>query len=119
MALGRPRLYDSWEAFDAKADEYFAHVEATGKRPTLAGLCLFMGFCDKESFTNYATYGDDFSRTVNKARLRMEEDRWQSLNDKGAFTPGLIFDLKNNHGWKDKTEVEQTVSVREWLSTAT
>jgi hypothetical protein len=65
-----------------------------------------MGFEDKESFSTYASYGSEFSRTVNKTRMRIEDDRWQSLIDKGEFTPGLIFDLKNNHGWKDQTQQE-------------
>ena len=31
------------------------------------------------------------------------------MNDKETFTPGLIFNLKNNFsGWKDKTENETT-----------
>lgn len=110
MAGGRPRLYEEHEAFDAKVDDYFAHVEASDKRPTLAGLSYYLGFDDRDTFSNYADYGPDFSRTVKRAKLRMEDDRWQSLIDKAAFTPGLIFDLKNNHGWKDKTE--QDVNLR-------
>ncbi|NCX10955.1 MAG: hypothetical protein EBX21_05185, partial [Proteobacteria bacterium] len=51
-------------AFAAKADEYFATCE---NKPTLAGLCLFMGFSDKQSFSNYETYGHEFSLTVKKA----------------------------------------------------
>lgn len=103
---GRPRKYKDHDSFAAKVDEYFASLEASSKRPTLAGLSYFMDFEDREAFGRYAEYGDDFSRTVKQTRLRIEDDRWQSLIDKGEFTPGLIFDLKNNHGWKDKTEQE-------------
>jgi len=106
--MGRPRLYPDSKAFADKADAYFAFVEANGKMPTLSGICLFMGFSDKQSFSNYATYGDEFSLTVNKARLMIEDDRNQRLA-KADFSPGIIFDLKNNHGWKDKTEQEVTV----------
>lgn len=103
---GRPRLYDDPESFAQKADDYFAFVEEAGKRPTVSGLSYYMGFEDRDGFSNYASYGPDYSRTVKRAKLRMEDDRTQALIDKGTFTPGQIFDLKNNFGWKDKTEQE-------------
>ena len=31
------------------------------------------------------------------------------MNEKHTFTPGLIFNAKNNFGWKDRSEVENTV----------
>ena len=67
-----------------------------------------MGFSDKQSFSNYETYGHEFSLTVKKANMRIELDRHERLIDKEKFTAGVIFDLKNNHGWKDKTEQEHT-----------
>lgn len=103
----RPRLYETHEAFEAKTEEYFNSEDGIAL-PTLSGLSLFLGFSDRESFSNYATYGEEFSRTVNKARLRIEHHRHKALVMKETFTPGIIFDLKNNHGWKDKTEVEVT-----------
>lgn len=95
-------MYESHEAFEAKANEYFEHIETSGKKPTLAGLCLFMGFSDKESFTHYETYGGEFSRTVKRVKLIMEDDRQQILLSKDKFTPGVALDLKVNHGWQDK-----------------
>lgn len=103
---GRPRLYDDPETFADKVDAYFAEVETKGKKPTLAGLCLSMGFIDKESFSNYANYGEEFSRTVKRAKLMMEDDRQQLLLSKERFTPGVALDLQNNHGWKNKSETE-------------
>lgn len=114
MAGGRPRLYDSHAEFAKQADAYFDSL-SDGKMPTLAGLCLFMGFDDKESFSHYATYGEEFSRTVKRAKLRIEDDRNQRLA-KADFSPGIIFDLKNNHGWKDKTESDLNVGVQDSLA---
>jgi hypothetical protein len=104
---GRPRLYESPALFEAKVEAYFASDEGQ-KFPTLSGLCVFMGFCDKQSFSTYEGYGPEFSLTVNKTRLRIENHRHQALIQKDTFTPGIIFDLKNNHGWKDKQELEVT-----------
>jgi len=111
---GRPRAYKTPKEFETKAGEYFDQLTAS-QHPTLAGLCLFMGFCDKQSFSNYAEYGHEFSLTVKKVQLRMEADRHNRLVGKDTFTPGIIFDLKNNHGWVDKQEVEVTVNHEERL----
>lgn len=103
---GRPRLYKDHDSFAAKVDEYFASLEDSGKKPTLAGLAYHMGFDDRESVTTYASYGPDFSRTVKRAKLLMEDDRQQSLLSKDKFTPGIALDLRNNHGWRDTTQSE-------------
>lgn len=114
--VGRPRRYPTHEAFEAKTEEYFQSEEGQ-TFPTLSGLCLFMGFADKQSFSNYETYGEDFSLTVNKARLRIEAHRHKMLIDRNSFTPGIIFDLKNNHGWKDQQQLEHSGSVSVQFST--
>lgn len=72
--------------------------------PTLAGLCLHLGFDDRESFSHYDSYGGEFSRTVKRARLVIEEDRNQRLANPACT--GVIFDLKHNHGWTDKSQSE-------------
>jgi len=103
---GRPRAYQDHAQFDALVEAYFKDCEANGKKPTLTGISLHLGFCDKETFGTYSAVSVEFSRTINKARIRIEENRHQLLVSKDTFTPGIIFDLKNNHGWKDKTETE-------------
>lgn len=101
-AEGRPRRYKSAKDFDAAVETYFE--DAT--KPTMSGLAYALGFEDRDSFTRYEEYGPDFSRTVKRARLRIEQDRHERLIDKEKFTAGVIFDLKNNHGWRDKSEQE-------------
>jgi hypothetical protein len=107
---GRPRAYEDHAAFDALVEEYFAKCVEDGRKPTLTGISLHLGFCDKETFGSYHAVSFEFARTVNKARMRIEENRHQLLVNNKTFTPGIIFDLKNNHGWKDKTETEFGVS---------
>lgn len=107
--MGRPKLYEDPQVFADAADAYFAEASA----PNMAGLCYALGFEDREGFARYEDYGDEFSRTVKRARLRMEADRHSKLISKDTFTPGLIFDLKNNHGWKDKTEQDLNLSGHE------
>lgn len=47
---------------------------------------------------------EDFSDTIKEAKLRIYSDTEQQLYQGKAI--GAIFSLKNNYGWKDKTEVE-------------
>lgn len=108
---GRPRLWTDPVAFEAKVEEYLA----TATVPSIVGISLHLGFCDKDSFAQYANYGLEFSRTVQKARMRIEQDRIERLNDKARFSPGTIFDLKNNYGWVDKQEIAMTVTHEDRL----
>lgn len=104
--MSRPRKYSCPEEFQAAAEGYFTRCEMTQEPPTIAGLAFEMGFADRQSFSEYEGYGDEFSLTVKRARLRIEGDRSKRLLSKDSFTPGVIFDLKNNHGWRDKSEQE-------------
>lgn len=103
---GRPRLFQDPKDFADATDAYFDKVEADGKLPTKAGLCLHLGFVDKQSFSNYETYGEEFSLTVKRANMRIEDDRHQRLANPACT--GIIFDLKANHGWQDKQTLEHT-----------
>lgn len=97
---GRPRLYDDPIFFEERVEQYFDDCQKNDTPPTLADISYFLGFEDKESFSNYANY-DGFSRTVKRARLRIEGIRSQALVKKETFTPGQIFDLKANFGWRE------------------
>lgn len=100
--LGRPRRYKSATELQAAVDRYFDEAD----KPTMSGLAYALGFEDRDSFARYEEYGPDFSRTVKRARLRIEQDRHERLIDRDKFTAGVIFDLKNNHGWKDMSQQE-------------
>lgn len=104
---GRPRLYSDPKQFAERVDAYFTEREVQeDKPPTIAGLAYFLGFSDRHALAEYEGYGPEFSATVKRARLKIEDDRSSRLLGKDTFTPGVIFDLKNNHGWKDKSEQE-------------
>lgn len=98
---GRPKLYDDPIFFEERVEAYFDDCSARSVPPTIAGISYFLGFDDKDSFSRYVEY-DGFSRAVKKARLRIEAAKNEMLFDKGVSTAGVIFDLKNNHGWADQ-----------------
>jgi hypothetical protein len=70
--------------------------------PTVSGLALVLNMT-RQGIIEYAAK-DEFSDTVKRAKLRIESHLEQRL-----YYPqptGAIFNLKNNYGWKDKTETD-------------
>lgn len=120
--MGMTPMYSKPEKLQKKIDEYFKsgvkkrQVEV-GKGeskkvieipvPTITGLVLFCGFCDRQSFYAYEKK-EKFSYTIKRARTMIEQVYEEGLQLTGGSGP--IFALKN-FGWVDKTEVEQNVNV--------
>lgn len=109
---GRPRKIKSPEEFDALVDGYIDMCRATDEPILLTGMILALGLTSKESFYNYQDY-DGFMDSVKRARMLVELEYEKRLNFASSAT-GPIFALKNL-GWKDKQEVETTVTVAKSL----
>ena len=122
-AGGRPKLFDTVEELESKIQEYFEYCDArvvqgydnktneqfayiSPEPYTMSGLAYYLGM-DRRSLINYKN-DEKFFPTIKAARDRVEMDIDRRLNDKGTFTPGLIFNLKNNFGWKDQTHQDIT-----------
>jgi hypothetical protein len=84
------------------------HHKKTDQVPyTITGLALALD-TTRETLLDYEDR-QEFSDTVKKAKLRCEH-----YNEQMLFTnspTGTIFNLKNNYGWRDKTE--QDLSIKE------
>ena len=117
---GRPAKYENPEDMQKIIVEYFNECEAEGKKPTVTGLGYVLDM-NRTDLINYEKcfecdrlkqYPDavrrGFVNTIKEAKRFIES----CLEDKlinGTTTPiGLIFALKNNYGWVDKQEIEQT-----------
>lgn len=128
---GRPAMFRTPEAMQAKIDEYFSSkvgqfplLDRDGKQvytksgvplfeeepPTVAGLALFLGFADRQSLYEYKDK-PAFTCTVKRAITRIEQyaERGVMTRDKPT---GNIFWLKN-HGWKAEEETKLDVSLPE------
>lgn len=118
----KPPMYDNPEEMSAKIDEYFKTGVKTrtvrigkGKDaydvdvqvPTITGLCLYLGFESRQSFYDYEKK-EGFAYTIKRARLMIENVNEENLQI--GNTTGAIFALKNM-GWKDSSQVENTVSM--------
>lgn len=113
--VGRPPFYKTPEELQEKIDLYFKNLPMATKYfamgqeiqvpcPTITGLTLFLGFCDRQSFYAYEENKPEFSYTLKKARTFIEKHYEEMLQN--GNTTGAIFALKN-FNWKDKQEVDQ------------
>jgi hypothetical protein len=117
--MGRPRTFQTLEEFVALMNEYFDDIEkenskalaTTGKlkrNPNIAHMCEHMGI-SKQNFYEYAKRtdinGKPFAHAMKMATQHIEGFKIE------AATLGLlkeittIFDLKNNHGYTDKMDI--------------
>ncbi len=125
MPAGRPPKYDSPEEMQRIIDLYYlaCRCHQTGDAtmleglptedlliindivdvvPTISGLAYILGMTT-QAFRDYEKK-DEFLCTVKKSKQRVEMSLEQRLA--GNAVTGSIFSLKNNFGWKDKTETD-------------
>jgi hypothetical protein len=129
---GRPPMFKSAKEMQKLIDEYFIACEGEKaidnegnpmvtkygylykvepKPPTITGLALALGFTNRVSLLNYQGK-DEFVNTITRAKAKVEEYAETRLFDKDGAN-GAKFSLANNfHGWKDKTEVDSTVTIK-------
>ena len=101
---GRPRKYNTVEEMQEVIDNYFMERDMKGLPYTVSGLALALGMT-RETLLRYEE-NDIFSDTIKRAKQKIEEYVETRLFVSGIAT-GVIFNLKNNFGWKDKQEIEQ------------
>lgn len=116
MSAGRPPYYNTPEELAEQIDSYFDQFHLPQEegaemkpnpannefRPTITGLCLFLGFESRQSFHDYQDK-IEFSYTIKKARMRIENVYEQMLSNQSCT--GSIFALKNM-GWDDKQSIK-------------
>lgn len=103
MPAGRPKLYNDVNELSALIDEYFetaAYMEAGDAKifaPTMSGLAYHLHM-DRKTLLTYSK-DCEFLPTIKRARERVHQALEQRLY--GNNVTGIIFNLKNNFGWKD------------------
>lgn len=76
---------------------------------TMAGLAYRLDL-SRQALMEYS-HKDKFGDAIKKARQNVEFDVERRMYGRDTFTPGLIFSAKNNFGYSDKSEVEQSGTV--------
>jgi predicted transcriptional regulator len=104
---GRPLKYKTVEELEKKINEYFEMCDNKQLHYTITGLALYLDV-DRRTITDYA-HKEMFSPTIKKAKLKVEN--YLENNLFGNNVTGVIFNLKNNFGWKDKTEQDINANI--------
>lgn len=102
MQVGRPPKYSTPEQMQVDIDAYFE--TGCDGFPTVTGLALALDMTRK-TLMEYEEE-PEFGNTVKKAKARVEAFIERRLYEANAT--GCIFNLKNNFGWRDKTETEHS-----------
>jgi len=102
---GRPAHFETVEQLQELSDAYFSECSENMKAPTITGLALYLGFESRQSIYDYEKKDDEFSYTIKRNRLKVENSYEEHLLTREAT--GAIFALKN-FGWNDKQEVQNT-----------
>lgn len=100
MKTGRPPKYETPEEMQAAIDAYFAEEDT----PTVTGLALALGFESRHGLLYYENDKEGFLTTIKRAKARIEAHYEKDLVTRNGSVTGLIFNLKNNFGWKDAQE---------------
>lgn len=121
-ALKRTRKQPKWRDRDYTQPmelQYRHHI--TVQIPyTTTGLALALD-TSRETLLDYGDgkydskvtgdVGDDkFSDTIKRAKLKVQQYAELYLFE-GKNAAGAIFNLKNNHAWKDRSEVDETSQI--------
>ena len=108
--------YKTQKELEKAINEYFNKCDKNEKHYTMTGLALSLGI-DRRTLINYGNK-DLFFSLIKNAKAKVEEQLEESLYRLGNNS-GVIFNLKNNYGWKDNVEVTdktKLTKVEELLS---
>lgn len=123
MTPGRPKAFATPEEMEQAIQAYFdacdSHtkqvmhpktgnlIEVPAPRPyTVEGLCRVLDI-DRKTLLEYGELEShaEFRNTVKKAKLFIQEKKVEGMLSGDYVTAGAIFDLKNNHGYVDRSEL--------------
>jgi len=129
FALGNSGLSKKWEtpeALQADIDKYFEEcdnrvIQVYDKKQqsivdliqpmpyTIEGLCDVLD-CDRATVLNYQKKPgyEEFFNTIKRAKNKIQRNKIER-GLLGEFNPAVtIFDLKNNHDYKEKQEIDHS-----------
>jgi hypothetical protein len=111
--VGRPLKFNSREELKEKIEAYFLSLKNDKgeyiRPPTVTGLAVALD-TNRETLCNYEEKEDYFD-TIKEAKSRCEAWVEENALLGKANATFSIFNLKNNYGWKDKTESD--ISIKE------
>jgi hypothetical protein len=122
----REPIYKTAKELEEKVDAYFEWgfrkkkmytsdgTEYTVPAITMTDLAIYLWFASRQSLYDYGDKGE-FSYIIKRAQLFIEREYEERLAWNSPT--GAIFALKNMW-WKDKSEVDNNVNVKEYSFTS-
>lgn len=123
-AVGRPLKFKSVEELETKINEYFNKCDKNTKQfvtkdgelievpdpipYTISGLAYHLD-TSRRTLIDYEERDDEYSHTIRKAKDRCEAFAEESLW-KPKIATGIMFNLQNNYGWRQKQELDANLS---------
>lgn len=88
--------------------------------PTRQAICLALGI-SKDTWENYRDAAQDdtypgFSDVCAAAELRIEAYLAEQVTDRRGNVNGIMFNLQNNYGWREKKDITVHDSVEKYLA---
>ena len=84
---------------DGEPIEYIEYV----RPPCISGLCLYLGI-DRSTWSNYA-HDPECREAYALARERIEAYLEEQLLTRRKGIQGVIFNLQNNYGWRQRQDI--------------
>ncbi|MDU7363901.1 terminase small subunit [Clostridium sp.] len=122
--IGRPLKFKTPEELSERIEEYFSLCEKDKIIPTITGLAYTLN-TTRKTLLEYENSNEnsrlkgvedsvkaEYINTIKRAKQRIEMEYEQALFNKNSVV-GAIFTLKNNYGWVDKQEIQQTNRIIE------
>lgn len=123
----KPKKFKTPEDLQMKIDQYFEEcdsrvvqvysksmqeiVDMKKPRPyTIEWLCEILE-CDRDTVLNYEKWEwyEDYFGIIKKAKMKIQRNKVERGLDWDSNPAVTIFDLKNNHSYKEKQEVDVNV----------
>jgi hypothetical protein len=101
---GQPPRYTP-ESLEEKLTEYLEHCRKTGEPVLITSFSIYINV-DRSTLYEYSTK-DEYSHVIKRLEDEAEDFASRCLFN-GKNPAGVIFYLKNKHGWTDKQEVVNT-----------
>jgi len=108
---GRPLKFKSVQELQDKIDSFFLACDEKEEPYTITGLALALD-TTRDLLIDYGNK-EEYSDTIKTAKLKCHNYAEKRLY--GNNVAGVIFSLKNNYGWKDKTESDTKVTFEKPL----
>ena len=100
---GRPPKWESVEQLEKLLNDYFALCDESKRPYTVTGLALALD-TNRQTLVNYEKK-DEFFDTIKRAKMKCENYAEEELF-RTSQVAGIIFNLKNNYGWKDAQQID-------------